>query len=248
MLFFNFKSMKKPKFISIKYLYILTMLLILGIILFTPFLVKSISIIDESFAESILLLFLTTFAYFITFLYKKQSKFYKKLIVDLNYSKKNSEERLNDALKYIGKINVQVQEIESAFNIINKYPESKQEVKKLINYLAGKILGIINADWVVLRIIDTDKIKTLTEAYLYRNQEPKIKPNISNKALINKEALTDFTIVSSTEDNFTINTYCVFPAIINKEQEIFIESIANQVEMLYIIYSSVYLKKEKQNL
>lgn len=220
------------------------MLLISGVILFTPFLVKNISIIDESFAESIFLLFLITFAYFITFLYKKQSKFYKKIIADLSDSKKNSEERLNEAFKYIGKINVQTQEVESAFNVINKYPTSKQEVRKLINYLAGKILGMINSDWVVVRIVDIEKIKTLTEVYLYRNQEPKIKPLIPNKSLINKEALVNLTVISSTEDNFNINTYCIFPAIINKEETMFVESVANQVEMLYIIYSSVYLKKE----
>jgi len=68
----------------------------------------------------------------------------------------------------------------------------------------------------------------------------KFSVSISNKNLINKVPLNNLSVISSTDDNFRINTYFIFPAIVNKEQEIMIETIANQVEMLYIIYTSVY--------
>lgn len=237
-------SIKKSKLFSIKSLYILTMMFIIGIMIFSPFLVKNIYIIEEGYAELFFVLLLMTLAYAVTYLYKKQGNYYEDIITDINNSKKIIEERLNDAFKYIGKINIQMHETESALNKVSKYPESKHEMKYYLKYLADKILGMINADWIVLRIIDINKIKTLTEIYSYRNNESKIKPNISNKSLVNNEISSDFTVISSTENNFTINTYCIFPAAINKEEKIFIESIANQAEMLYIIYSSEYLKKK----
>jgi len=72
----------------------------------------------------------------------------------MNEEKKTAEEKMNDSFKYIGEINVQIQEIKSIFNKINKYPETKSDFKKTLRFFSERTLGMINVDWVLFRIID----------------------------------------------------------------------------------------------
>jgi len=52
-------------------------------------------------------------------------------------------------------MNVQIQEIKSIFNTIDKYPETKEGLKKALTFFGSRVIGIVNSEWVMFRIIDT---------------------------------------------------------------------------------------------
>jgi len=88
----------------------------------------------------ILLVLFLIFGYLTNYLYKKEVKKYEDYINNLDSIQRGIEEKLNDAFKYIGTINLQLQEIKSIFAKNDKYPETKEEMKKIEYYMAEKIL------------------------------------------------------------------------------------------------------------
>ncbi|MBN1778730.1 MAG: hypothetical protein JW816_00705 [Candidatus Buchananbacteria bacterium] len=131
-----------------------TYLIILGIlfvlIVATPILISDgISFLTEEMTEMIIIFLLLIASILIYSFYQ-------------NELKKRVEQR-DEAIKEIGKINVQIEKIKEAFETIEKYPENKSDLKYLMNALAEKILGIAPVDWVLLRIIDLNDQRTLTE-------------------------------------------------------------------------------------
>lgn len=111
----------------------------IGFIL-TPFLVEYIDILEKEYEEVILLILFLLFGYLTNILYKKEAKKYEDHINNLDDIQKSMEEKLNDAFKYIGTINLQLKEIKSVFAKNDKYPETKEEMKNIEYYLADKIL------------------------------------------------------------------------------------------------------------
>jgi hypothetical protein len=174
--------------------------------------------------------------------YKKESKLYEQQIILLKKDSITYKERIESAYKHIGSINVQLEELNLIFNTINKYPETKQEIKNILTFFTEKILLIANTEWVLYRIVDVKKLKTLMEVYISRNKDQIFSERISNKNLINKVPFDNLSSISSTNDTFRIDSYFIFPAKVNIEHINMIETIANQAEMLYIIYSSIYYK------
>ncbi len=185
--------------------------------------------------------------YITNLLYKKESEYYEQQIVNLNKNEKILKERLSDSFQYIGSLNVQLQELESIFTSIDKYPTSWQEMKKTLKYLTEKILSLTNVEWVFLRILDIADIRTLSEVCIFRDQSKMNIINISSNDLIGKKIFDDYSVISSTDKTFIINTFCIIPTkTINREQRIIIEAIVNQAEMLFIIfYHSKNFKNQK---
>jgi hypothetical protein len=225
--------------------YIAVIIAIYILILVSPFIVKSINFENNEFSEFIFLFLLLLLGLLANHYYRKQSTSYEDQINLLKSDRTNIQEKLVSAFKHIGILNVQLEELSSIFTKFRKYPETKQELKNILTYYTEKTLLIANTEWVLFRVVDVKKIKSLTEIYLSRKNDNKFSISISNKNLINKLPVDDLSVISSTEDNFRINAYFIFPAAVNHEQKIMIETIANQAEMLYIIYSSAYYNGEK---
>lgn len=236
--------MGKPKWYFLKNFYLLLIGIILIGFILTPFLVKYIDILEEEYREMILLILLLLFAFLTNHLYKKEVKKYEEYIANLNHIQKGMEEKLNDAFRYIGTVNLQLKEIKSIFAKNDRYPETKEEMKKIEYYLAEKILWIVQSEWIFLRIIDTTNIRTLSEVFITKGDKTINRENFSNKQLISNTLSDAYSIISSPNENFTINTYFVLPIKIKQEERIMIQSIANQVEMFYIIFASIYYKNK----
>jgi hypothetical protein len=75
-------------------------------------------------------------------LYKHESAKQKELIRKISDEKKTTKESLDDSSKYIGQINVQIQEIKSIFNNTNKYPATKSDLKKTFLFFSDRVFGI----------------------------------------------------------------------------------------------------------
>jgi hypothetical protein len=230
-------------------LYFIIYLLLSSVIIVTPILITGsiyISekiIIDEEIAEMILLGILFSLSILIFKLYMREGVKHEELINKMKNDKKTTEERLFDSLSYIGKVNVQIEEIKTIFNTTNTYPETKNDFKKTFRFLSERVLGIVNTNWALFRIINTSTQRTISECFETRHGFSCQYPHISNKMLVEKQLISPFTTVISNSKNLNILVCCTMPIDkINSDQHIFIQAIINEIIMLFIILNSSYYK------
>ena len=208
----------------------------------TPFLKFRFLGFSEELSEGVLIAFLFLLVALLFRAYIKEMDNYKE-------RQENLEERLRETFKYIGSINLQLEEMKKVFSSVNKYPESKKDVQALFAHTAERVLGIINADWVLLRIIDINTGSTLHEYFVSRGNKEveRVKPD--NKELLDGNcSFGSCSIIKSNQDNFNIKAYCILPvAAENSNQDFLINSIVNQLEMFFIIFNSLYYKRNNDN-
>ncbi len=210
-------------------------------ILFVPFFNVKIKNLSEELSESI---FITTIFFLILIayrIYKKEDNYNK------NYQE-GLEERLRETFKYIGSVNLQIEEMKKVFSDGFNYPENKKDVHALFINMSERILGIINTDWVLLKIVDINSQTTLREHFITRGNKQIEKIKFDNQCLLDGSCLEGNQIViRSTQENFNIKAFCVLPVSINKDQGFMIKSIVNQLEMMFVIFNSLYYNKKLTN-
>ena len=235
----------QPSFLQILYLIIYSILF--SFIIFTPILIKGSVYLTEKFIVDEEIIEGSLLGILILNLYKHEVYKQKELIKKINNDKKTAEEKLFDSLNYIGKVNVQIQEIKSIFNNTNKYPETKNDFKKTFRFLSGRVLGIVNTNWVLFRIINSNTQKTISECLETRQGFSFNHPHIRNKMIIEKQLISPFTTVVSNPQNLNILVCCVMPIDkISNDQRIFIQAIINEITMLFVILNSSYYKNENK--
>jgi hypothetical protein len=217
---------------------------IIIIIVLTPLIIKSsISIVPEEVLEVIVIALLFEVGYFLLKLYRKEVKRNLEANEVLQLEKINLEERLMNAFKYIGSVNVQIDEIKSAFSDIKKYPESRQDFKYIMQFLGNKVLSMADTDWVRFRIIDTTNMNTLREYSDARGAAVLSVNKLSNKTLLENNSIPGCVVIKSTQENFSIKTFCIIKSnYINKDQEVLLKAIVNQLEMLFLMLASNYYR------
>ncbi len=244
--------MKKLNFqpSSLQILYLIIFFLLFSLIILTPKLINSALylsknlIIDEEIVEGILLGILLFLGIFILNLYKHESSRQKELMEKIKNDKKTIEEKLNDSFKYIGMLNVQIQEIKSIFNNSNKYPKTKDDFKKIYRFYCERVFGIVNPDWILFRIINSSTQKTINEHFETKMGLTLTCPHVSNKMIVENQLVASLTRVISNPQNSNILVCCIFPVEqISNDERIFIQAITNELTMLYVILNSSYDKK-----
>jgi hypothetical protein len=232
-------------------IYITLLVFLFSLIISTPYLIThKVSLtnnilIDEELVEGLLIALLLVVSYVVSVLYRKELDKYRSRIAELSAKKADVESRLTDAFKYIGAANVQIEEMQSLFLSLNKYPEDKKEFKNSLSFLAQKVLGIVNVDWVIFRIINLDSLQTLREYSETRANAVLLKHNISNKSLVSTRAVDDCNVISSDQKNLTIKVFCIIPSgdHLTVTQKSLVKTIVNALEMLFIIFASQYYRK-----
>ncbi len=201
-------------------------------------------ILEEEFAEGILLGVLFLVSILILNSYKKESLRQKELINKINNEKKTVEERLNETFRYIGKINVELMEIKDTFNASIRFPETKSDFKKTLHFYSERVFGISDTDWVMFRIIDYNTQKTVIEHFDTRNGKESEYPHISNRLIIEKESFYPFGGIISNPQILNIFSCCILSKNeIGNDEKIFIQAITNEITMLFIIMNSSNLKE-----
>jgi len=230
-------------------LYFSIYLLLSFVIIVTPILITGSVyitekiIIDEEIAEVILLGILFSLSILIFKLYKREASKQEELIKKMKNDKKTTEEKLFDSLSYIGKVNVQIEEIKAIFNTTNRYPETKNDFKKTFRFLSERVLGIVNTNWALFRIINTSTQRTISECLETRHGFSGHYPRISNKMIVENQPMPPFTTIVSNSKNLNILVCCTMPIdTISSDQRIFIQAIINEIIMLFIILNSSYYK------
>jgi len=241
----------KPTFLQIVYLIIC--LILFSFIIFTPAIISGPLhlteklIIEEETIEGSLLGILFFLSLIILNLYKHEVSRHKEQIIKINNDKKNVEERLEDSVRYIGVINVQIEEIKSMFGNINKYPETKDDLKKSFQFFGERVLGIVNTNWVLFRIISSNNQRTISEHFETRMGFYTGFPHVSNKLIIERQPVSGFSSVISNPQNLNIIVFCIMPVEkISKDQRIFIQAIINEITKLFVILNSTYYIKRNK--
>jgi hypothetical protein len=241
----------RPSFLQT--LYLIIFIILFAFIIYTPTLIKgpvsltSKLILEEETFEGVLICVLFIISILIFNLYKREVNKHKELINKINDEKKKVEDRLNDSEQYIAIMNVQIQEIKSIFNTIDKYPETKEGLKKAFNFFGDRVIGIVNSEWVLFRIIDSNTQRTICEHFGTRKGLTCNYPKVSNKMIIEKQPVLPFSYVVSNPGNLNIIVSCIMPVDkITNDQHVFIQAIINEITKLFVILNSVYYKKESK--
>jgi hypothetical protein len=230
-------------------LYIFIYFLLSAVIILTPILITGSVyvaehiIIHEEIAEVILLAILFSVSVVIFKLYKQEVFKHEELIKKMKNEKKTTDERLFDLMNYIGKVNVQIEEIKSIFNSSRTYPETKNDFKKAFRFLSERVLGIVNTNWALLRIMNSKSQRTICECFETRQGFSTHYPRLSNKMIIENRLIAPYTTIISNPQNLNILVCCMLPnEKISDDQRIFIQAIINEITMLFVILESSYYK------
>jgi hypothetical protein len=212
------------------------------LVLLTPWIVeREMMGVKEEVWETIIICFFLMFIYAASFLYFKE---FKRLKIYQN----NLEERLQETFKYIGSINLQIDEIKRAFSNFKKYPKNDKDIEEVFEFFSEKILSIVNADWVNLKVINLKNKKTLKQIKKIRGKKKINFPNIKNEEILSDKCkIKNCSLIVSDQENLSIKASCILPVKLkNEEERFFIQSVINQLEMMFLVFSSLtYNKKIK---
>lgn len=254
---YSFIKMKKinlhPSYLQI--LYLIITVILFSFIVYTPTFVQGpvhISkrlIIEENTIEGILLGILFIVSILILSLYKLEVNKHKNLIDKIKDDKKKVENRLIVSDQYIGKVNVQIREIKSTFNSIDSYPGSKNDFKKTFSIFGERILGVVKSNWVLIRIINCNTQRTISERFETIEGFTELYPHISNKLILEDQPVEKHTSVIYNPKNLNILVFCIMPVEkISEDERTFIHAILDELTKLYVIINSSYYKNENKTV
>ncbi len=228
-------------------IYLLALLTLFVLILFTPYLIRSgISVFEEDIVEVAAIAFLFAVGYVVLLMYRKEVTRNIRELARFKKEKSSLEQQLEESFKYIGSVNIQIREIKAVFSNIDKFPETKKDFRYILRYLAERTLSMVNVEWVLLRIINTPNLNTLREYCQTRRKPVILKHRIRNGELVSSKKPVGFTIIASGQENFHIKTLCIMPKTkLSQEQTIFIRALVNQLEMLFVIFTSLHYKDSR---
>jgi hypothetical protein len=201
-----------------------------GISLFDRF------VFEEGAVETVLILVLFALAYLASRAYRTAVAAYKKRLLRLAAEKNVLTDRLTDAFRYIGTVNVQLQEIHSVFSGLKRLPENRRQFKDLLSMFGVKILGMMDVDWVTIRIVDRRILRTIIDHREVRNTQPALDPHIGNRAVVEGKYIAGYVIVTGAKANLSIVAACILPLDhLDKEETILMQALVDEIEMLFII-------------
>ena len=224
-----------------EYLYLFVLLVIIILIALTPSLIGGgFSFFTEETIEGIMIVVLFSIGYFTMIFYQREATKNTNLMIQLKVDKNNLENRLEETFRYVGTLNIQMAEMRSLLSDIKKYPENKKDFKDILDFLAEKALGIVPVKWVVLRLVEVDSLRTVMEQTSARGDEKILNHKFSNQDLINGSAGKEYLVFNSHQNNLKIRAFCVMPQHeISREEKTLIKGIVSQIEMFYLIFSSL---------
>jgi hypothetical protein len=203
---------------------------------------------DQEVLETLLIAVLLSLAYALSHIYNKLLNAHREEIQHLAMKNDGLQGRLTDAYKYIGKVNVQLQEIHSAFSLLNRLPQSRKDLKNLLSMFAQKALTIANTDWVAVRIIDRPSLRTVIEHLETRTEATFSLPHIGNKYVVEEKSIVGQVVVRCENKALDFTVVCIFPRNeLSWEEKILLESIAGEIELLFLTYTAIHSRKVDQS-
>jgi len=201
--------------------------------------------VEEEILEASLIVVLFGVSYFILCGFKRALKTHKCAVKRAIEEKSRIESRLLEAFRYIGNVNVELQEIQSILCGVEHYPQTKREFKRLIDHLAAKTMTIAGTPWVVIRMISRCNGRTVKEYPIARVKEVLPSTTIGNRDILDDRVFEGLKKIGSNQNNLDFLTVCILPAIqLSEEETILITAITNQIEMFFILYRAGFLHQQ----
>jgi hypothetical protein len=181
---------------------------------------------------------LLSLAYTLSRIYKALIKTQWEEIQHLSTNNTTLQCRLTEAFKYIGNVNVQLQEIRSVYSLLNRLPQSRKDFKNLLRVLAQKALTISNTDWVTVRIIDRQTFRTVIEHLESRRKGIALNPHISNKSIIEGEPIAGLVVIRCENENLDTTVACIFSRNqLTWEEKTLLAAVAGEIELFFIAFA-----------
>ncbi|MFH0929937.1 MAG: hypothetical protein V1814_01660 [Candidatus Moraniibacteriota bacterium] len=236
---------QKSNFLSS--IFFLFFLAIIILIVFTPFLVREISVFNREQSEAVFLFVFVLLGYAVYRLHRGEIRKKNIQLNSLRSDNTDMENQLEEAFGHIGKINIQISEIRSIFSDIKKYPENKKDLNYTLDYFANKILSVVNIDWVIIKIINLSDFSTIKIHSATRGKATLSGDKISNKDIMDESySHHEFVVIKSDQENLNLKAVCILPKKeIKQEQMAIIKAIVTRLELIYIIFSSHYYKNSR---
>lgn len=158
-------------------------------------------IIEEEVLETALIIILFGVSYLILRAFKQSLTSYTRAVNLAGAEKSKLVSRLSEAFSYIGAINVEIQEIQSIFCKIDRYPQTRKELKQVIHWLTAKALCITGTPWIVIRVIIRSKCRTAYEYSIERRKKTLPSVTMGNRAILDNHHVDGVDIIESGPTN-----------------------------------------------
>jgi hypothetical protein len=144
--------------------------------------------------------------------------------------------RLAETFQYVGTVNVEIQEMQSVLGGIDCYPQSRKEFQRCLERLAVKAMAIIGAPWVVIRIIDRQRGRTLKECAAQRRKGVLPLATLGNRDILENRPIENRAKVILQPKNIDLLAVCIFSAHPAGDVErLLLSAILNQCLMLFLL-------------
>jgi len=199
---------------------------LLVLITSTPFLVnEGFSVFEEEVVESIIILFLIGLSLSVFALYRREIR--------------RKEQSVAQFTRHVGRLNLQLEQIRLLHKDIKEWSKTRGNLRHALSALAGRVLETADAAWVVLRIIEPESGRTVTECARTRGKTDRFMPEISNRRLLDAAALDGCSVIG--QDYLHLKTFCVLPIKqVSADQTLLIRVILDNLSLLYLVISSIH--------
>ena len=226
-------------------LYFSILLALLLCVIITPLLIRQEIYITDRFMveeevfETVLILALFAISFLVLKNFMSRLKAYQQTANRAVHDKSRLASRLAEAFTYIGKVNVELQQMESVLCGVDFYPQSRREFKRLVDRLTSRAMTIAATPWLVVRMIDRHSGRTINEHAVQRPLSLIPPVIMGNRELIDGHRVDGLQIIGPRQSNLDLLTVFILPAAaISKEKSVLLTAILCQIEMLFILNSA----------
>ncbi|MEA1925778.1 MAG: hypothetical protein U9M90_00835 [Patescibacteria group bacterium] len=222
------------------------------IVVSTPFFItQGTEMIAEEGIEGIFLGIEMIATIFIFRHYDAQIKRKEEEAILLNVKFKKKERELLSSLEYLGKVNVQISMIRSLFEAM-RVPSTKNQLHEMYTELLHVVSSVTKEKEVSLRTVNLKTKRTVSEHTEFIKKISKYGITIGNSELVQRFNAKErkekgkMNIFYSDAENFCIKTFIFVPHAGTRrflsEERMFLEAIANQCEIMFLLFSSRYYR------
>lgn len=256
-LFINQMDLKIKSFEKARAVLVLNFIVLFVLVISIPSLIRrGTPLFREETVESF---FLTLGLLALLYIFRHYDYFMKKKEEEtlwLNSKLKTREKELLDSFQYLGKVNVQISMIKSLLEKM-EIPKSKNRLKEIYEELLLLVCGITGRQKAFLRIINLETGRTLSEQCISSSEagdanEFNVKAgniDLANKFKEKEKIeISGYSVFYSHSENFFIKAFVFVPDDDRKKdyssEENFLEAVASQCEILFLLFNSGYYKEE----
>lgn len=199
--------------------------------------------VEEEVLETAMILVLFGISFLILVRFMKRLSAYRQAADRALQEKSKLVTRLTDAFRYIGKVNVEIQEIESALCGVAFYPQSKKDFRRIVDRLAVRAMTIAAAPWLVVRMVDRQSGHTVNEHAVCHPGTILPAVTLGNRLLLEGSSSDGLQTIGPRQRNLDLLTVFILPAaVLSTEKKVLLTAILNQIEMLFILYRAGCIK------